>query len=54
MRVQYREVALSAPKFNLNNLCVILDRNNFQQTGSGEEILNLNPKKNGLVLIGMW
>ena len=49
------EVALSAPKFNLNNLCVILDRNNFQQTGSGEEILNLNPlKKNGLVLIGMW
>jgi transketolase len=37
------EVAMSAPKFNLDNLCVILDRNNFQQTGSGNEILNLNP-----------
>ena len=39
------EVALSAPKFNLNNLCVILDRNNFQQTGSGKDILDLNPIK---------
>jgi transketolase len=37
------EVALSAPKFNLNNLCVILDRNNFQQTGLGKDILDLNP-----------
>lgn len=36
------EVALSAPKFNLDNLCVILDRNNFQQTGSGKEILDLD------------
>ena len=33
---------MSAPKFNLDNLCVILDRNNFQQTGSGDEILSLN------------
>jgi len=39
------EVALSAPKFNLNNFCVIIDRNNFQQTGLGTEILNLNPLK---------
>ena len=39
------EVALSAPKFNLDNLCIILDRNNFQQTGSGKEILDLNPIK---------
>jgi len=37
------EVALSAPKFNLDNLCVILDRNNFQQTGLGKEILDLDP-----------
>jgi len=37
------EVALSAPKFKLDNLCVILDRNNFQQTGSGKEILDLYP-----------
>jgi len=36
------EVALSAPKFELNNLCVVLDRNNFQQTGSGKEILDLD------------
>ena len=39
------EVALSAPKFNLDNFCVILDRNNFQQTGSGKDILDLNPIK---------
>lgn len=37
------EVALSAPKFELDNFCVILDRNNFQQTGSGKDILDLNP-----------
>ena len=36
------EVALSAPKFKLNNLCVVLDRNNFQQTGTGKEILDLD------------
>tara|TARA_Y100001970_G_C14224243_1_gene854578 strand:+ start:806 stop:1627 length:822 start_codon:yes stop_codon:yes gene_type:complete len=36
------EVALSAPKFNLNNYTVILDRNNFQQTGSSDSILSLN------------
>ena len=41
------EAALSAPKFNLDNLSVIIDRNNFQQTGSNEQILdlgNLNEK----------
>ena len=37
------EVAISAPKFKLDNLCVILDRNNFQQTGSSEDILDINP-----------
>ena len=31
-----------APKFELNNFTVILDRNNFQQTGSSDAILNLN------------
>ncbi len=36
------EVALSAPKFNLNNYTVILDRNNLQQTGSSDTILSLN------------
>ena len=36
------EAAMSAPKFGLDNLNVILDKNNFQQTGSNEEIMNLN------------
>ena len=26
------EAAMSAPNFNLNNICVIIDKNNFQQT----------------------
>lgn len=39
------EVALSAPKFELNNLTVILDRNNYQQTGSSDHILKLNNLK---------
>ena len=36
------EVVLSAPKFNLDNLVVIIDRNNFQQTGASNDILDLN------------
>ena len=36
------EAAMSAPKFRLDNLNVILDKNNFQQTGSNEEIMNLS------------
>lgn len=36
------EVALSAPKFNLDNLVLIIDRNNFQQTGKSNDILDLN------------
>ena len=36
------EVALSAPKFNLDNFIVIIDRNNFQQTGTSDDILDLN------------
>jgi transketolase len=36
------EVALSAPKFNLDNFVVIVDRNKYQQTGSSDDILNLN------------
>ena len=35
------EACLSAPNLNLSNLTTIIDRNNFQQTGSGEEIMNL-------------
>tara|TARA_Y100000996_G_scaffold415145_1_gene408415 strand:+ start:2667 stop:3515 length:849 start_codon:yes stop_codon:yes gene_type:complete len=36
------EAAMSAPKFRLDNLNVIIDKNNFQQTGSNEEIMNLS------------
>ena len=31
---------MSAPNFNLKNLCVIVDNNSFQQTGSNKEIMN--------------
>jgi|TARA_B100001964_G_scaffold245519_1_gene333069 transketolase len=34
------EAAMSAPNFNLKNLCVIIDNNGFQQTGSNIEIMN--------------
>ena len=33
------EAAMAAPNFKLNNLCVIIDKNNFQQTGSSQEIM---------------
>ena len=33
---------MSAPKFELDNLNAIVDRNNFQQTGSNTEIMNLS------------
>lgn len=35
------EAALFAPNFELKNLTVIIDNNNFQQTGSNQEIMNL-------------
>ena len=34
------EAAMSAPNFNLKNLCVIVDNNGLQQTGSNVEIMN--------------
>ena len=36
------ESALLASHLNLENLTVIIDRNNFQQTGTSSEILNLD------------
>ena len=35
------EASMSASHFKLDNLIGIVDRNNLQQTGSGEEIMNL-------------
>jgi len=34
------EAAMSAPHFKLDNIIAIIDKNNFQQTGSNVEILN--------------
>ena len=31
---------MAAPNFNLDNLYAIIDKNNFQQTGSNKEIMN--------------
>ncbi len=36
------EAAMACPNFGLDNVTVIIDRNNFQQTGSGEEIMFLD------------
>ena len=35
------ESAMAAPNFKLDNLYVVIDKNNFQQTGSNEEIMNV-------------
>ena len=34
------EAAMSAPNFKLDNLYVIIDKNNFQQTGTNKEIMD--------------
>ena len=39
------EAAMAAPKFKLDNLSVIIDRNNFQQTGTNSEIMDLRDLK---------
>ena len=39
------EAAMAAPNFKLNNLYAIIDKNNFQQTGSNNEIMNVESLK---------
>ena len=39
------EAAMAAPNFKLDNLYVIIDKNNFQQTGSNKEIMNVSNLK---------
>ena len=39
------EAAMAAPNFKLENLYVIVDKNNFQQTGSNKEIMNVDNLK---------
>jgi transketolase len=40
---QVWEAVMSAPKFHLDNLNVIVDQNGFQQTGATKDILDLKP-----------
>ena len=39
------EGAMAAPNFKLDNLYVIIDKNNFQQTGSNKEIMSVDNLK---------
>ena len=39
------EGAMAAPNFKLDNLYVIIDKNNFQQTGSNKEIMSVESLK---------
>ena len=43
MKDRFGKLAMSAPKFRLNNLVTILDRNKIQQDGFTEEIMPLDP-----------
>ena len=42
---QIWEAAMAAPNFNLENLYVIIDKNNFQQTGPNHQIMNVDNLK---------
>lgn len=46
------ETILSASHFKLDNLTIIVDRNNFQQTGKNSEIMNLRNLKSKFVSFG--
>lgn len=39
------EAAMAAPNFNLDNLYVIIDKNNYQQTGTNKQIMNVENLK---------
>jgi len=39
------EAAMAAPNFKLDNLYAIIDKNNYQQTGSNREIMNVESLK---------
>ena len=46
------EALMSAPNFNLGNLNLIIDRNNFQQTGDNKTIMDLGNLKNKIESFG--
>ncbi len=37
------EAAMAAPNLKVKNLLAIIDRNNFQQTGTNKDIMNIDP-----------
>jgi len=39
------ESVISAPKFNLDNITAIIDKNNFQQTGTTKDVMPINSLK---------
>jgi len=46
------EAMMAAPHFKLDNLYTFIDRNNFQQTGSNNEIMSLDNLKGKLISFG--
>lgn len=46
------EGAMASPNFKLDNLHVIIDRNNFQQTGSNKDIMDLGDLKKKWISFG--
>ncbi len=46
------EGAMAAPNFMLDNLYVVIDRNNFQQTGSNKEIMSVGNLKDKWLSFG--
>ena len=46
------EALMAAPNFNLGNLNIIIDRNNFQQTGDNKTIMDLGNLKNKIESFG--
>ena len=46
------EALMAAPNFNLGNLNLIIDRNNFQQTGDNKTIMDLGNLKNKVESFG--
>ena len=43
---------MAAPNYRLDNLYVIIDKNNFQQTGSNKEIMNVENLKDKWLSFG--
>lgn len=46
------EAMMAAPNFNLGNLNLIIDKNNFQQTGDNKSIMDLGSLKNKIESFG--